>query len=153
MKEIVDLLSTSNAASQIRTRRGSHCCWRASQFGMTFATATFQSHMCQLAIESSRVHRRERRFGATFCWHARLHPGAKYRSDRISDFAQRDLLFYVLRDRETFPERCGEKFYCCPKCTSRLYECVSQNVFRYIDNTRWKIAIESGVPDASGAQQ
>src|SRR5262252_4740997 len=31
--------------------------------------------------------------------------GPKYRADRISDLAQRDLLFYVLRDREVFPSR------------------------------------------------
>jgi hypothetical protein len=33
--------------------------------------------------------------------------GPKYRKDRISDLAQRELLFYVLRDREVFPNRRG----------------------------------------------
>ena len=70
--------------------------------------------------------------------------GPKYRRDRISDLAQRDLLFSVLRDREVFPARSGNKFYCCPKCTAKLYECVSAKVFRYIDNEKWKTAIESG---------
>ena len=56
--------------------------------------------------------------------------------------AQRDLLFRVLRDREVFPRRTGNKFYCCPKCTSKLYECVSAKVFRYIDNAKWLAAIE-----------
>ena len=70
--------------------------------------------------------------------------GPKYAKDRISDLAQRDLLFYVLRDREVFPNRTGKKFYCCPKCTSKLYECVSAKVFRYIDNTKWKTEIETG---------
>lgn len=70
--------------------------------------------------------------------------GAKYATDRLSDLAQRDLLFYVLRDREMFPERTGKKFYCCPKCTSKLYECVNAKVFRYIDNAKWKAAIEQG---------
>ena len=73
--------------------------------------------------------------------------GAKYRSDAISDSAQRELLFYVLRDRETFPDRAGRKFYCCPKCTSKLYECVSRKVFRYIDNSKWKAAIEADCED------
>jgi hypothetical protein len=73
----------------------------------------------------------------------RIALGAKYRRDQVADFAQRDLLFSVLRDRETFPGRTGKKFYCCPKCTSKLYECVSQKVFRYIDNAKWKSAIES----------
>jgi len=70
--------------------------------------------------------------------------GPKYQKDRISDLAQRDLLFYVLRDREAFPNRTGKKFYCCPTCTSKLYECVSAKVFRYIDNAKWKAEIESG---------
>jgi hypothetical protein len=68
--------------------------------------------------------------------------GPKYRTDRIADLAQRDLLFHVLRDREVFPHRTGKKFYCCPKCTSKLHECVSANVFRYIDNRKWKAEIE-----------
>ena len=70
--------------------------------------------------------------------------GPKYRKDRIADLAQRDLLFHVLRAREVFPDRTGEKFYCCPKCTSKLYECVSAKVFRYIDNDKWKAMIEAG---------
>lgn len=70
--------------------------------------------------------------------------GPKYRKDRISDLAQRELLFYVLRDREVFPNRDGRKFYCCPACTSKLYECVSAKVFRYIDNAKWRAQIESG---------
>jgi hypothetical protein len=70
--------------------------------------------------------------------------GSKYSKDHISDSAQRDLLFYVLRDREVFPNRSGNKFYCCPACTSKLHECVTAKVFRYIDNAKWKAEIESG---------
>lgn len=151
MKEIVDLLSTSNAASQIRN---------AARQSFLLARESIWNDIRDGNFPKSYVSIGNRKFtGAPartaircdFLLACKIAPGAKYRSDRISDFAQRDLLFYVLRDRETFPERCGEKFYCCQKCTSRLYECVSQNVFRYIDATRWKIAIESGVPDASGA--
>jgi len=32
----------------------------------------------------------------------------------------------------------------CPTCTSKLYECVSLKVFRYIDKEKWKAAIEDG---------
>ena len=73
--------------------------------------------------------------------------GAKFKRDRISDLAQRDLLFSVLRDREVFPNRSGQRFYCCPKCTAKLYECVSSKVFRYIDNAKWKAEIESDRKD------
>lgn len=68
--------------------------------------------------------------------------GGKFAKDRIADAAQRDLLFYVLRDREVFPTRSGKKFYCCPKCTAKVYECVSAGVFRYVDNAKWKAEIE-----------
>lgn len=69
--------------------------------------------------------------------------GSRFKTDRISDMAQRDLLFYVFRDRERFPQHTGKKFYCCPKCTAKLLECVSAKVFRYIDNDKWKREIES----------
>jgi hypothetical protein len=72
--------------------------------------------------------------------------GRNFAGDRVSDLAQRDLLFSVLRDREVFPDRTGSKFYCCPKCTAKLYECVSAKVFRYIDNEKWKAEIETGRP-------
>ena len=74
---------------------------------------------------------------------SKLALGSKYSKDKISDLAQRDLLFSVLREREVFPERTGTKFYCCPKCTGKLHECVTAKVFRYIDNAKWKAAIES----------
>jgi hypothetical protein len=70
--------------------------------------------------------------------------GAKFAKDEISDMAQRDLLFFVLRDREAFPNRTGKKFFCCPACTSKLYECVSAKVFRYVDNAKWKREIDKG---------
>jgi hypothetical protein len=70
--------------------------------------------------------------------------GARYRTDRISDLAQRELLFYVLRDREAFPSRTGMKFYCCPRCTSKLHECLKARVFRYVDNAKWQARIEAG---------
>jgi hypothetical protein len=77
---------------------------------------------------------------------SKLALGPKYAKDRLADQAQRDLLFYVLRDREWFPDRTGKKFYCCPKCTSKLYECVSARVFRYIDNAKWMAEIERVAP-------
>ena len=70
--------------------------------------------------------------------------GSRYAKDSLADAAQRDLLFYVLRDREVFPTRTGAKFYCCPKCTSKLHEAVSARVFRYVDNAKWKKEIETG---------
>ena len=69
--------------------------------------------------------------------------GREYMKDRISHLAQRDLLFDVLLYREVFPGRTGGKFYCCPKCTGKIYECVRSKVFHYIDNARWRVEIEA----------
>jgi hypothetical protein len=68
--------------------------------------------------------------------------GPKYNKDKLTDLAQRDLLFSVLRYREVFPNRTGKKFYCCEKCTGKLHECVSAKAFRYIDNAKWRADIE-----------
>ncbi len=146
MKEIVDVLTTANAASEIRN---------AARRSFQLARESIWNDIRDGNFPKSYVSVGNRKFtGAPartaircdFLLACKIALGAKYRSDRIADFAQRDLLFYVLRDRETFPERCGKKFYCCSKCTSKLYECVSQNVFRYIDNKKWKGEIESAVP-------
>ena len=151
MKEIVDVLTTATAASEIRIAakrallRARESIWndiRDGNFPKSYVSVgnrKFTGAPARTAIRCD------------FLLACKIVLGAKYRTDRIADFAQRDLLFFVLRDRETFPDRSGEKFYCCPKCTSKLYECVSQNVFRYIDNTKWKVEIESGIADADRA--
>jgi hypothetical protein len=82
--------------------------------------------------------------GCDFLMASKIGLGSKYTKDRISDLAQRELLFPVLRDREVLPKRTGKEFYCCRQCTSKLYECVSSKVFRYIDNAKWKAEIETG---------
>ena len=75
--------------------------------------------------------------------------GSKYRNDKLSLLAQRDLLFSVLRYREVCPGRTGKKFYCCPKCTGKLYECLSAEVFHYIDNAKWKSEIDFNWPECA----
>lgn len=151
MKEIVDVLATANAPAEIRI---------AAQRSFLAARESIWSDIRDGNFPESYVSVDNKKFtGAPartaircdFLLASKIVLGAKFRSDRIADFAQRDLLFYVLRDREVFPHRSGEKFYCCPKCTSKLYECVSQGVFRYVDNAKWKAAIESGAPDAEVA--
>lgn len=148
MKEIVDVLATANAAPEMRMKarraflEARESIWREIQDGsfprsyVSVDNQRFTGAPARTAIRCD------------FLLACKMVLGAKYRSDRIADFAQRDLLFYVLRDRETFPGRSGERFYCCPKCTSKLYECVLEGVFRYIDNKKWRAAIESRDPDA-----
>ena len=70
--------------------------------------------------------------------------GSKYATDRIADLAQRDLLFYVLRDREVFPHRTGNKFYSLGSCghfnDHDLYSRIESSRLRCQKPTRWVIA-------------
>ena len=143
MRELADVLATADgpkterlAAQKIFLERRSEI-WGSIQQGRFPATYT--------SANKERFTGAPRRTAirCDFLLASKIALGAKYQRDHISDSAQRELLFYVLRDREVFPSRTGSKFYCCPKCTSKLYECVSAKVFRYIDNAKWKAAIEA----------
>jgi hypothetical protein len=143
MKEIADVLTTARAprAERLKAQRAflkkRHEIWNRIQEGR------FPERY--VSIDSKKFVGAPRRTAirCDFLLASKIALGPKYMKDRVSDLAQRDLLFSVLRDREAFPNRTGDKFYCCPKCTGKLYECVSSKVFRYIDNAKWKAAIES----------
>jgi len=144
MKELADVIATAGAAKAER---------RAAQSAFLAKRAEIWRDIYEGRFPATYVSANDKKFvGAPrrtaircdFLLASKIALGPKYRTDRIADLAQRELLFYVLRDREVFPARTRKKFYCCPKCTSKLYECVSANVFRYIDNAKWKAEIESG---------
>jgi hypothetical protein len=143
MQEIADVLTTTGGSRAERIaaqkafleKRGE--IWRGIQEG-TFPNAYFSKDNKKFVGAPRRTAIR-----CDFLLASKIALGSKYSKDHISDCAQRDLLFYVLRDREAFPNRTGKKFYCCPTCTSKLHECVSAKVFRYIDNAKWKAEIES----------
>jgi hypothetical protein len=144
MKEIAEVLATANgpraerlAAQRTFLQRRSEI-WRDIQegrFPVTYVSANEKKFVGAPRRTAIRC---------DFLLASKIALGPKYQKDRIADLAQRDLLFYVLRDREVFPNRTGKKFYCCPRCTSKLYECVSFKIFRYIDNAKWKTQIEAG---------
>jgi hypothetical protein len=144
MKELADVLATANesSAEQLAAqkaflkKRGE--IWKDTQEGRFPATYVSANHKKFVGAP------RRTAIRCDFLIASKIALGPKYQKDRIADLAQRELLFYVLRDREVFPNRTGTKFYCCPQCTSKLYECVSIKVFRYIDNARWKAEIETG---------
>lgn len=144
MKEVVDVLATAKgpraerleARKAFLRRRGE--IWKDIQEGRF--PATYISADRRKFIGAPR----RTAIRCDYLLATKIALGPKYRTDRIADLAQRELLFYVLRDREVFPHRTGTKFYCCPQCTSKLYECVSAKVFRYIDNAKWKSGIETG---------
>ena len=143
MKVIVDVLATAGAPHAER---------RAAQLAFLEQRAQLWQDIHECRFPSTYISSNGRKFvGASrrtaircdFLLANKIVLGAKYARDHIADLAQRDLLFYVLRDREVFPHRTGTKFYCCPRCTSKLLECVRAKVFRYVDNEKWKAAIES----------
>jgi hypothetical protein len=142
MKEIADVLATANgprakrlaAQSAFFRKRGK--IWKEIQEG--------RFRIIYVSADDRKFVGAPRRtpIRCDFLLASKIALGPRYKKDRIADLAQRDLLFYVLRDREMFPDRTGKKLYCCPRCTSKLYECVSFKVFRYIDNAKWKAQIE-----------
>lgn len=143
MKEIVDVLDSAGASRAqrlaareafLRKRGGIWEDIREGRFPSSYVSADRKKYVGAPRRTAIRC---------DFLLANKIALGAKYRTDRIADQAQRDLLFYVLRDREAFPERTGKKFYCCPSCTSKLYECVQARLFRYVDNARWQAQIES----------
>lgn len=145
MKKIVDVLATLDDPVEIRietqrsflsVRESIWCDIRDGKFPKSYVSIRNKKFLGAPARTAIRC---------DFLMACKISLGTKYRSDLIADFAQRDLLFYVFRYRETFPNRSGNKFYCCPKCSSKLQECVSMKVFRYIDNEKWKAQIESGL--------
>ena len=144
MQEIAEVLNTADkskkdqfAAQQAFLERRSEI-WEAIQDGRLPATYISSGNRKFVGAP------RRTAIRCDFLLASKIALGSMYKNDQISDLAQRDLLFSVLRDRDMFPNRSGQKFYCCPKCTAKLYECVSSRVFRYIDNAKWKAKLESG---------
>ena len=145
MQEIADVLVAANGpkasrvAAQKAFLRKRLEIWAAIQGGRFPTTYTSTND------RTFRGAPRRTAIRCDFLLASKLALGPRYRRDPIADLAQRELLFHVLRYREIFPNRVGRKFYCCPRCTSKLHECVSARVFRYIDNAKWQAEIEKVV--------
>jgi hypothetical protein len=143
MKEIVDVLVTSNGPRAERLAAQRAFLQKRAEIWQQIQAGRFPTAYVSADRERFVGAPRRTAIRCDFLIASKIAHGPKYQKDRIADLAQRELLFYVLRDREVFPNRTGKKFYCCPKCTSKLYECVSFKIFRYIDNAKWKAQIEA----------
>ena len=144
MKELADVLDAEGKSKAERTAAREAFLKRRGEIWKDIHEGRFPARYTSANKRTFVGAPRRTAIRCDFLLASKLALGSKYAKDRLSDEAQRELLFYVLRDREVFPERTGKKFYCCPKCTSKLYECVSAKVFRYIDNAQWKREIEAG---------
>ena len=142
MKEIVDVLATANGPREARLAAQRIFLQRRAELWKQIQDGKFPVSYVSADRKKFVGAPRRTAIRCDFLLASKIALGPKYQKDRIADQAQRELLFYVLRDREVFPTRTGKKFYCCPKCTSKLYECVSFKIFRYIDNEKWKAQIE-----------
>jgi hypothetical protein len=143
MKEIVDVLNTARAPRPERLKAQQAFLKKRSDIWKRIQDGRFPDSYVSTGNRKFVGAPRRTAIRCDFLLASKLALGPKYRKDRISDLAQRDLLFSVLRDREVFPDRTGSKFYCCPKCTAKLCECVDAKVFHYIDNEKWKAQIQS----------
>src|SRR5262245_56993639 len=143
MKEIVDVLAASNGTRAERLAAQRAFLQKRAEIWKQIQDGRFP--VAYVSADGRRFVGAPRRTAirCDFLLASKVALGPKYHKDRIADLAQRELLFYVLRDREVFPKRAGKKFYCCPTCTSKLYECVRFKVFRYIDNAKWMAQIEA----------
>jgi|SRR5215468_843785 len=144
MKEIVDVLNTASASKTERLRAQQAFLEKREEIWKSIQEGRFPDSYQSSGNKKFVGAPRRTAIRCDFLLASKIALGRNYIKDKISDLAQRDLLFSVLRDREMFPHRTGKKFYCCPRCTGKLYECVSAHVFRYIDNAKWKAAIETG---------
>ena len=143
MKEIVDVLATAKGPKAERLAAQNVFLQRRAEIWNDIQEGHFPATYVSADGRKFSGAPRRTAIRCDFLLANKIALGPKYQRDRIADMAQRDLLFYVLRDREVFPHRTGQKFYCCPKCTSKLYECVTARIFRYIDNAKWKAQIEA----------
>jgi predicted DNA-binding transcriptional regulator AlpA len=143
MKEIVDVLNTARAPRNVRLKAQQTFLTKRNDIWNRIQDGKFPKSYVSIGNKRFVGAPRRTAIRCDFLLASKIVLGRKYMKDKISDLAQRDLLFSVLRDREAFPNRTGNKFYCCPKCTGKLYECVSFKVFRYVDNAKWKSAIEA----------
>ena len=143
MKEIAAVLNTAKAPRKVRIDAQRDFMKKRSDLWKKIQSGKFPESYVSAGNKKYVGAPRRTAIRCDFLLASKIALGRKYAKDKISDLAQRDLLFSVLRDREVFPQRMGTKFYCCPKCTGKLYECVSAKVFHYIDNAKWKSAIES----------
>lgn len=142
MREIADVLNTAKAPKAERLASQRAFLARRREIWSDIQEGNFPATYTSVGGKRFSGAPRRTAIRCDFLLACKIVLGAKYQKDRIADLAQRELLFYVLRDREVFPNRSGNKFYCCPKCTSKLYECVSFRVFRYIDNAKWQAEID-----------
>ena len=144
MKELADVLAAEDGSAADRTAAHKAFLKKRADIWKDIQEGRFPARYVSRNNRTFVGAPRRTAIRCDFLLASKLALGPKYAKDHIADLAQRDLLFYVLRDREVFPERTGKKFYCCPKCTSKLHECVNARVFRYIDNAKWKAEIETG---------
>src|SRR5262245_7898654 len=143
MKEIADVLSTASATKAERLKAQRAFLSKRSQIWRRMQDGKYPETYISADNRKFVGAPRRTAIRCDFLLASKIALGSKYAKDSISDRAQRDLLFSVLRYREVFPGRTGKKFYCCPTCTGKLHECVSARVFRYIDNAKWQAEIEA----------
>src|SRR5689334_17498693 len=108
MKEITDVLSTAKASRIERDKAQRNFLKKRKQiweriqqgkFPRTYISTDNKKYVGAPARTALRC---------DFVLANKISLGPNYKKDKISDLAQRDLLFHVLRCREVFPNRTGK---------------------------------------------
>ena len=139
MKEIVNVLKTVHSKKVEKTGAQNAFLKKREQIWSDISNGKFPDKYESYNGKTYTGAPRRTAIRCDFLLASKIALGAKYKKDRISDFAQKDLLFYVMRYRLNYPDNKGRKFYCCPKCSEKLLDCLNAGIFHYIDNNKWKI--------------
>src|SRR5215510_6743832 len=105
MKEIADVLNTTKASRTEWLKAQKEFLSKRNDIWKRIQDGDFPVSYVSTGNKKFTGAPRRTAIKCDFLLASKMALGPKYRKDRISDLAQRDLLFSVFRDREVFPNR------------------------------------------------
>jgi len=114
MKEIVDVLNTARQSKTERLKAQRAFLKKREEVWKSILEGRFPESYQSSATRSLWAPPRRTAIRCDFLLASKIALGPKYMKDKISDLAQRDLLFSVLRDRRCFRTRRERSFIAVP---------------------------------------
>ena len=133
MKEIVAVLETANGTKAERIAAQAAFLEKRGEIWNDIQEGRFPATYVSAGRKKFVGAPRRTAIRCDFLLASKIALGPQYHKDRIADQAQRDLLFYVLRDRETFPKAHGQEVLLLPEVhgeTSRVRHAQGLSVHR-----------------------
>ena len=109
MKEIVDVLNTARSSNAERQKAHRVFLKKRAAIWQQIQDRKFPASYVSTGNKKFIGAPRRTAIRCDFLLANKIALGSKYMKDRISDLAQRDLLFNVLRSREVFPQSSRNK--------------------------------------------